>query len=94
MVTHLLDWFVVAVSLGEEAMSVSSRGVSNLASGIGVIFALMLALPAVSNAQQRDNPDGEWRYQSADAWGTRYSSVDQINGENFEDLGGGFRGQV
>ena len=36
--------------------------------------------------QERGNPVGEWRYQSADAWGTRYSPVDQINGENFEDL--------
>ncbi|SVB99752.1 uncharacterized protein METZ01_LOCUS252606, partial [marine metagenome] len=36
--------------------------------------------------QSRQNPYGEWRYQSADAWGTRYSPVDQINAENFGDL--------
>ena len=29
---------------------------------------------------------GEWRYQSADAWGTRYSPANQIDGENFEEL--------
>jgi glucose dehydrogenase len=67
-------------------MSMSSRGVSNLAPGIGLVLALMLALPVVSNAQQRDNPDGEWRYQSADAWGTRYSPVDQVDETNFSDL--------
>ena len=61
-------------------MSVSSRGVC------GLVLALMLALPALSTAQQRGNPDGEWRYQSADAWGTRYSPVNQINASNFEDL--------
>ncbi|MDE2679242.1 MAG: PQQ-binding-like beta-propeller repeat protein [Gemmatimonadota bacterium] len=43
-----------------------------------------VALPAT--AQQRQNPDGEWRYQSADAWGTRYSPVNQVNAENFSDL--------
>ena len=37
-------------------------------------------------AAERGNPDGEWRYQSADAWGTRYSPVDQINGSNFTEL--------
>jgi len=37
-------------------------------------------------AQNRGTPDGEWRYQSADAWGTRYSPLTQINAENFEKL--------
>jgi quinoprotein glucose dehydrogenase len=36
--------------------------------------------------QNRGSPPGEWRYQSGDAWGTRYSPLDQINGQNFEDL--------
>ncbi len=40
-------------------------------------------LPA---GQERGNPVGEWRYQSADAGGTRYSPLDRINSENFEDL--------
>src|SRR5690606_5947879 len=34
----------------------------------------------------RQNPVGEWRYQSADAWGTRYSPLTQIDGSNFGDL--------
>ena len=37
-------------------------------------------------AQNRDMPEGEWRYQSGDAWGTRSSPLNQINAENFGDL--------
>ena len=58
-----------AVSFGKEAMSLSSRGTPNLLWAIGVALTLMLAFPAFANAQERGNPDGEWRYQSADAWG-------------------------
>ena len=46
----------------------------------------LLAIPALAVAQERGNPDGEWRYQSGDAWGTRYSPLDQIDASNFEDL--------
>ena len=35
---------------------------------------------------ERGNPPGEWRYQSGDAWGTRYSPLTQINASNFEQL--------
>ena len=41
-------------------------------------------LPAV--AQDRGNPYGEWRYWGADQWSTRYSPLDQINADNFEEL--------
>ena len=52
-----------------------------------LVPALLLALPSTAAAaQDRRNPDGEWRFQSADAWGTRYSPVDQINADNFSDL--------
>ncbi len=37
-------------------------------------------------AQERGNPEGEWRYLGGDAWHTRYSDVDQIDASNFEDL--------
>ncbi len=47
-------------------------------------LAALVVVPTV--AQDRGTPDGEWRYQSGDAWGTRYSALDQITGENFEDL--------
>jgi quinoprotein glucose dehydrogenase len=60
-------------------MAFSSRG-------LALAFAAALALPATGLAQARGNPDGEWRYQSADAWGTRFSPVDQIDATNFGDL--------
>ena len=45
------------------------------------------AMPAPAAAQtERGNPPGEWRYQSGDAWGTRYSPLTQIDASNFEDL--------
>ena len=53
---------------------------------IGVGLGLLLIWPGTVPAQDRGNPDGEWRYQSADAWGTRYSPLDQIDASNFEDL--------
>ena len=51
-------------------------------------FALALAalLVAPTFAQDRGSPYGEWRYQSGDSWGTRYSPLDQIDASNFEDL--------
>ncbi len=46
--------------------------------------ALLVAAPLV--AQNRDMPEGEWRYQSGDAWGTRSSPLNDINADNFADL--------
>ncbi len=54
--------------------------------GVALVLAGLMALPALAVAQERNNPYGEWRYQSADAWGTRYSPVDQVTAGNFEDL--------
>ena len=51
-----------------------------------VALGLVLVVPALPGAQERGNPEGEWRYQSGDAWGTRYSSLDQIDASNFGDL--------
>ena len=50
-------------------------------------LGILLAVPALAFAQERGSPEGEWRYQSGDAWGTRYSPLDQIDASNFEDLG-------
>jgi glucose dehydrogenase len=51
------------------------------------VVATILAVPAIYFAQTaRNNPVGEWRYQSADAWGTRFSPLDQINAGNFSKL--------
>ena len=52
---------------------------------VTVALAAVLALGGVA-AQERGNPPGEWRFQSGDAWGTRFSPLDQIDGNNFEDL--------
>jgi glucose dehydrogenase len=54
-------------------------------------FTLLLAATAsaaVPAAAQlvRGNPPGEWRYQSGDAWGTRFSPNTQINASNYETL--------
>jgi quinoprotein glucose dehydrogenase len=42
------------------------------------------AKPAVELV--RGNVPGEWRFWGADAWGTRYSPLDQINAANFNSL--------
>ena len=73
-------------------MPASLLGIS-LPAAIGSRWAwwLRFAVPTFAqgqSAQDRRNPDGEWRYQSADAWGTRYSPLDQINASNFNDLEG------
>src|SRR5262249_28395444 len=34
----------------------------------------------------RGNIAGEWRYWAGDAWSTRYSTLDQINAQNFSSL--------
>lgn len=49
-------------------------------------LGVLLAVPAVAIAQDRGSPAGEWRYQSGDAWGTRYSPLNQVDASNFEDL--------
>ena len=49
-------------------------------------LAVLLIVPMIGLAQERGNPYGEWRFQSADSWGTRYSPVDQIDADNFGDL--------
>src|SRR5947209_15249927 len=64
--------------------------------GIGgaILFAVTVALTVgvrLSRAGQgtmlvRGNAPGEWRYWGADAWSTRYSSLDQIDASNFANL--------
>jgi len=46
-----------------------------------------VATPAVDFAQERGKEaPGDWRYQSGDAWGTRFSPLEQINAGNFSKL--------
>lgn len=56
-----------------------------------VAAAAWLSSASASSASQqaalvRGNAPGEWRYWGADAWSTRYSSLDQINASNFNSL--------
>ncbi len=58
------------------------RAAVRLAGGLAI--ALLLGSPLA--AQNRDMPEGEWRYQSGDAWGTRSSPLTEVNADNFEEL--------
>src|SRR5690606_26316991 len=49
-------------------------------------LGLLLATAAPAIGQDRGNPEGEWRYQSADPGGTRYPPLNQINAQDVEDL--------
>ena len=50
------------------------------------ILVSSVAFPGPASAQDRGTPFGEWRYWGADAWSTRYSPLDQIDADNFDDL--------
>ena len=67
-------------------MSPSSRGSFCVSQSLALALAVLLSAPMLGLAQDRGTPYGEWRFQSADSWGTRYSPVDQINASNFSDL--------
>ena len=63
----------------------------SIALASGAVAIAVLAAATVSNARQgkatvRGNVPGEWRVWGADAWSSRYSSLDQINGSNFNSL--------
>ncbi len=55
-------------------------------SSLALSLFLMGAVAVPVMAQNAGNPYGEWRYIWADMSSTRYSPVDQINADNFEDL--------
>ena len=53
---------------------------------LGLTLLLAGTISTVHLAQERNTPRGEWRYQSGDAGGTRFSPLDQIDASNFEKL--------
>ena len=57
-----------------------------LSSGLAISLLLMGTLGTPAAAQDATNPYGEWRYIWGDMSSTRYSPLDQINADNFEDL--------
>ncbi|MGD8599909.1 MAG: PQQ-binding-like beta-propeller repeat protein [Gemmatimonadota bacterium] len=66
----------------KPAVGRSARWMLAAAAALGVL----LCGGGRAEAQERANPEGEWRYWGADAWSTRYSPLDQIDRNNFEDL--------
>ncbi|HVZ48973.1 MAG TPA: PQQ-binding-like beta-propeller repeat protein, partial [Gemmatimonadaceae bacterium] len=60
--------------------------------GLATAAVAALAIPAAQSAARqgsglvRGNKPGEWRYWGGDAWSSRYSSLDQINASNFNQL--------
>jgi len=52
----------------------------------GISFVRGTPVEGQGAALVRGNAPGEWRYWGADAWSTRYSSLDQINASNFNSL--------
>src|SRR5262245_35055219 len=50
------------------------------------LFSLTIALSRPQSANQPSTKNGDWPYYTADAKGTKYSPLDQINTSNFKDL--------
>ena len=47
---------------------------------------VVLFLVSSAHAQTQGTENGEWRYIGGDVWHTRYSPLDQVTADNFEDL--------
>ena len=61
--------------------------ISKLKKSALVLGALATGLIASgANAEAPDTANGEWPYYTGDIKGSRYSPLDQINADNFEDL--------
>ena len=54
--------------------------------GAAIVLAGAALCAGDAAAQDRGTPDGEWRYIGGDVGHTRYSALDQIAADNFEDL--------
>ena len=61
-----------------------SRGLKVVARALPL--AIVLSWGASTGSAQSGAANGEWRTYGGDLGSTRYSSLDQINGDNFEDL--------
>jgi len=69
--------------------NVSPKGYSGGRVGRQIGWMMLVGVVMITSpvfGQTRGNQDGEWRYIGGDAWHTRYSALDQITAENFEDL--------
>ena len=63
----------------------ATRAVSPILGSI-VAMAWGLLAPATATAQGPGTEDGHWTYLGGDAWHTRYTPVDQLTPENFDEL--------
>jgi len=60
-----------------------------MSSALALLLGLAISLVAPGPVRAQSGPgteNGEWRYIGGDAGHTRYSPLDQINAQNFEDL--------
>ena len=69
----------------ERENSARSHNPSPL-SWLALALGAVLAVPLASVAQGPGTEDGQWTYLGGDVWHTRYTTADQINASNFEDL--------
>src|SRR5690606_15622536 len=80
----------VAETMNNSRWTAVSRRVafsSSLTVGATIAVAsLLVGIARPATAQERGNPYGEWRYWGADQGSTRFSPLDQVNAENFEQL--------
>ena len=53
---------------------------------VGVWLAVLLAVPMTGLAQGPGTENGAWTYLGGDAWHTRYTTADEIDASNFEEL--------
>ena len=68
-------------------MRVAHRTFQSQTLVLGLASAVLMLTPTAAFAQRLSGTEnGEWRYIGGDAGQTRSSTLDQINGDNFEDL--------
>ena len=60
--------------------------ISSVAFGLALAAASGLLVPAGAAAQGPGTEDGGWTYLGGDAWHTRYTTADQLDPSNFEQL--------
>ena len=59
---------------------------SSLVFGLALVAALGFLAPGGAAAQGPGTEDGGWTYLGGDAWHTRYTTADQLDPSNFEQL--------
>ena len=55
-------------------------------SAIALSILMVTSFTSTANTQSLDTANGEWPHYAGDILGSRYSPLDQINADNFEEL--------